>query len=91
MEITGKYINRGAGYGLEVPCVFRFHGPEKFTARLSDGKVLCEELNRLIYLSLYNTFNAILSLFRSMEDLSGAISFLYRSLYGIQRVRYSEV
>ena len=43
VEITGKYINRGAGYGLEVPCVFRFHGPEKFTARLSDGIAQLQE------------------------------------------------
>ena len=24
--ITGKRINRGAGYGLELPCEFKFQG-----------------------------------------------------------------
>jgi hypothetical protein len=23
-EVTGCYVNRGAGYGLEVPCYYRF-------------------------------------------------------------------
>ena len=25
-EITGQHINRGAGLGIEVPCVYRFRG-----------------------------------------------------------------
>ena len=37
LEITGKYINRGGGFGLEVPCVFRFSSLKKFTERLSNG------------------------------------------------------
>ena len=28
VEVTGKRINRGAGYGLEIPAKFHFHGPE---------------------------------------------------------------
>ena len=28
VEVTGKRINRGAGYGLETPAKFHFHGPE---------------------------------------------------------------
>ena len=27
--VTGKRINRGGGYGLEIPARFYFHGPEK--------------------------------------------------------------
>ena len=26
-EVTGNYLNRGAGYGLEVTCVYKFFGP----------------------------------------------------------------
>ena len=26
-EITGAKVNSGAGYGLEVPCVYRLNGP----------------------------------------------------------------
>ena len=27
-EVTGEELNRGAGYGQEVPCVFRLYGPK---------------------------------------------------------------
>ena len=30
VEVTGKKENRGAGYGLEIPCVYHLYGP-KFT------------------------------------------------------------
>ena len=28
IEVTGKRVNRGAGYGLEIPANFHFYGPE---------------------------------------------------------------
>ena len=28
VEVAGEPINRGAGYGLEIPAKFHFHGPE---------------------------------------------------------------
>ena len=28
-EVVGKRLNRGGGYGLEIPVMYRFHGPEK--------------------------------------------------------------
>ena len=34
VEITGERVNRGAGYGLEVPCVYRLYGPQKYIQRL---------------------------------------------------------
>ena len=34
VEITGNKVNRGAGYGLEIPCVFHFYGPSKYLERL---------------------------------------------------------
>ena len=27
-EVTGENVNRGAGYGLEIPCVHRGYGPK---------------------------------------------------------------
>ena len=29
-QVTGDKINRGAGYGLEVPCVYRLYGPKVY-------------------------------------------------------------
>ena len=29
-EITGTKVNRGAGYGLEVPCVYCLYGPNVY-------------------------------------------------------------
>ena len=28
-EVVGKRVNRGGGYGLEIPVAYRFNGPEK--------------------------------------------------------------
>jgi hypothetical protein len=32
VEVTGQKINRGAGYGLKVPCVYRLYGPKVYVA-----------------------------------------------------------
>ena len=37
-EVTGEKINRGAGYGIEIPCVYRLYGP----------KVYIEIMNELV-------------------------------------------
>ena len=29
VEVVGKRVNRGGGYGLEIPVIYRFYGPEK--------------------------------------------------------------
>ena len=28
-KVVGKRLNRGGGYGLEIPVMYRFYGPEK--------------------------------------------------------------
>ena len=28
-KVTGSKVNRGGGYGLEIPCKYTFHGPQK--------------------------------------------------------------
>ena len=32
-EITGEKVNRGGGYGLEVPCIYRLYGPKTYVER----------------------------------------------------------
>ena len=34
VEITGSKVNRGAGYGLEIPCKYRLYGPKAYLERL---------------------------------------------------------
>ena len=33
-EITGDRINRGVGYGLEVPCVYRLYGSKAYVDKI---------------------------------------------------------
>ena len=40
-EITGAKVNRGAGYGLEVPCVYHLYGPKVYVDKI---KALVESL-----------------------------------------------
>ena len=39
VKVTGDRVNRGAGYGLEIPCIYTLHGPtiyiEQFRHALS--------------------------------------------------------
>ena len=32
-EVRGEPVNRGAGHGLEVPCVYRLYGPKRYVDR----------------------------------------------------------
>ena len=34
VEVTGAKVNRGAGYGLEIPCRYNFFGSEIYIGRL---------------------------------------------------------
>ena len=34
--ITGPRVNRGGGFGLEVPCVYTLHGPKVYLDRAKD-------------------------------------------------------
>ena len=35
-EVTGERINRGGGYGLEVPCKYRLYGQKRYVDRLKE-------------------------------------------------------
>ena len=38
--MTGKRVNRGTGYGLEIPVQYRFNGPEKQSSGQKKKKTL---------------------------------------------------
>lgn len=33
VEITGEKVNRGGGFGLELPCMYRLYGPKAYVER----------------------------------------------------------
>ena len=35
-EVTGEKVNRGAGYGLEIPCVYRLYGPKTYIDKMRE-------------------------------------------------------
>ena len=48
VEVTGQYVNRGAGYGLEITCTYRLYGPPAYINRMQD---LVESLTAAGHLS----------------------------------------
>ena len=36
VEVTGTKVNRGAGYGLEIPCKYHFYGSKSFIDKLKE-------------------------------------------------------
>ena len=36
-EVTGNCVNRGARYGMEVPCICRLYGPTIYIQRLQQN------------------------------------------------------
>ena len=35
-EVTGEVVNRGAGYGQEVPCIYRLYGPKIYVDKMKE-------------------------------------------------------
>ena len=35
-EVTGGKVNRRAGYGLEIPCVYCLYGPKAYVDRMKE-------------------------------------------------------
>jgi len=35
-EVTGERCNRGAGFGVEIPCVFKFYGRRMHVVKLKE-------------------------------------------------------
>ena len=35
-EVTGDCVNRGAGYGLEVPCIYRLYGSKAYLDKVRE-------------------------------------------------------
>ena len=36
VEVTDGKVNRGAGYGLEMPCIYRLYRSKAYTDRMED-------------------------------------------------------
>ena len=36
VEVTGCHVNRGAGYGLEVPYIYRLYGPRAYIEKIHE-------------------------------------------------------
>ena len=41
LEVTGKHVNRRAGYGLEIPCVYQFTGDRSSCKWLKTKLEIC--------------------------------------------------
>ena len=41
-RVTGKRLNRGGGYGLEIPVVYEFVGPAKFVEWVKGKLISCK-------------------------------------------------
>ena len=35
-EVLGEKVNRGAGYGLEIPCKYRLYGPKGYIIKMRE-------------------------------------------------------
>ena len=35
-KVTGGKINRGASYGLEIPCIYRLYGPREYIDKMKE-------------------------------------------------------
>ncbi len=36
VEVTGSRVNRGAGFGLEIPCKYRLCGPPAYIRKMDE-------------------------------------------------------
>jgi len=36
VEVTGENVNRGAGYGVKLPCKYRLYGPAAYIMKLEE-------------------------------------------------------
>ena len=43
-KVTGKHLNRGAGMGLDVPCMYKFSGQESSIESLRTAIYRCSEM-----------------------------------------------
>ena len=35
-DVTGEWVNRKAGYGLEIPCVYRIYGTKAYVDKMKE-------------------------------------------------------
>ena len=76
MEVTGTKVNRGAGYGLEIPCVYRLYGTRAYIECLKTAVEQIERQRnftvahiavRIIYYCTVRRMHCAVSAFRIIE------------------------
>ena len=77
VEVIGCYVHRGAGYGLEVHCFYRFYGPEPYI-RILQELLSSLRADGLIQLNSYNNYSKTyiwckMIAIRSMVKVKGSI------------------
>ena len=52
-EVTGQKVNRGAGYGLEIPCTYRLYGPPAYINRMKEPVESLADISSTYYIFLF--------------------------------------
>ena len=47
VEVTGSEVNRGAGYGLEILCIYRLYGPKPYIDRIKESEFVASKWTTL--------------------------------------------
>ena len=52
-KVTGGKINRGAGYALEIPCIYQLYGPREYINKMKEiiDSLKINELGNSCYLN----------------------------------------
>ena len=80
VEVTGSHVNRGAGYGLEVPCIYRLYGP----------RASIERIHEIVQTMDYSSFSYFIHAHGCHCPLSEHFLYVSLLLRADLRVRYSE-
>ena len=56
-EVTGDKVNRGARYGLEIPCIYRLYGPEPYLKKLREVLQALNAIGLLFFPKPVDTIN----------------------------------
>ena len=51
-EVTGQKVNRGAGYGLEIPCTYRLYDPPAYVNRMFNHSLHTARVAGHIYVTV---------------------------------------
>ena len=94
-DVTGQKINRGASYGLEVPCVYRLYGPKVYIQRMNELVAMLDGqkvvINFYYYIPIFLCATHFVGRFLLAAYGHGGAGRCPCPLFGIRRVRFSGV